>query len=94
MRVALTPRAKRSLDGIVLYIADDDPDIALVVRDRVMQALEYLRNYSEMGRPGRVSGTRELPVRKTRYVIVYKLDESRLDVLDVRHGAQQWPETF
>jgi addiction module RelE/StbE family toxin len=94
VRVTLTPRAKRRLDEIILYIADDDPEVALAVRDRILQALERLRDFPELGRPGRVRGTRELPVRKTRYIVVYRFDERRVDVLDVRHSAQLWPEAF
>jgi toxin ParE1/3/4 len=94
VRVTLTPRAKRRLDEIVVYIAEDNAEAALAVRDRILQALQRLRDHPELGRPGRVRGTRELPIAKTRYIAVYRIDEQRVDVLDVRHGAQQWPEAF
>ena len=46
------------------------------------------------GRPGRVSGTRELVVPGTRYIVAYRVRNNVLEVLRVMHGARSWPERF
>ncbi len=44
------------------YIALDDPDLALEVTRRIRTAVDNLAQFPHLGRPGRVSGTRELVV--------------------------------
>jgi toxin ParE1/3/4 len=46
-----------------------------------------------MGRSGRVEGTRELVISRTRYLVVYRFEETTDQILIVRllHGAQRWP---
>jgi plasmid stabilization system protein ParE len=40
--------------------------------ERIQEAVEYLMEYPNIGRPGRVSGTRELVVSGTPFVVVYR----------------------
>jgi plasmid stabilization system protein ParE len=44
------------------FIASDNPSAAQRMAERVQEAVEYLLDHPDMGRPGRVSGTRELVV--------------------------------
>jgi plasmid stabilization system protein ParE len=39
----------------------------------VLEAVAMLPEQPGMGRPGRVSGTRELVVLKTRYIVPYRV---------------------
>ncbi len=43
---------------------------------------------------GRVSGTRELVISDTRYIMPYRVGEDVVEVLAVFLSARQWPETF
>lgn len=45
----------------------------------------------EMGRTGRVVGTRELVVPDTPYIIPYRVKRNRLEVIAIFHGRQRWP---
>jgi toxin ParE1/3/4 len=45
-----------------------------------------------IGRPGRVPGTRELVVSGTPFVTVYRVESNVLWVLRVLHGARRWPD--
>ena len=47
------------------FIASDNPKAALRMSERVQEAVEYLLDHPNMGRPGRVVGTRELIVSGT-----------------------------
>jgi len=44
-----------------------------------------------LGRSGRVAGTREMVVPGTPYVIPYRVQGDRLEVIAVFHGRQKWP---
>jgi toxin ParE1/3/4 len=84
---------QKDLDALVDYIAQDNPAAALGMLDRIEQHVEHLREHPEMGRFGRVKGTRELVVPKTPYIVVYRLTETEAVLLRVLHGAQPWPPT-
>ena len=59
--------ALRNLDHGAEFIAADDPQAARQVVSRVLDAVTMLALQPGVGRPGRVPGTRELVVSKTRY---------------------------
>jgi toxin ParE1/3/4 len=44
------------------------------------------------GRPGRISGTRELVVVGTPYIVAYRVHANDIEILTIQHGAQLWPD--
>ena len=91
--VVWTQRAKRNLNDIGEYIAQDDPAAAERTVRRIVEKVSSLAFYPLIGRAGHVEGTRELVIANTPYIAVYRIKE-RVEVLLVRHGAQRWPEAF
>jgi toxin ParE1/3/4 len=83
--------ALRNLDRHASYIAKDNPDAARRAVERVRAAVSQLSQYPSIGRTGRVSGTRELVVGGTPWVIVYRLRANAVEIIRVLHGAQEWP---
>ena len=73
MRVKWLQKALRNLDAEASYIAADDEAAARLVVTRVVAAVDALASQPSLGRPGRVPGTRELVVRKTRYIVPYRI---------------------
>ena len=69
MRVRWLRKALRNLDDEASYIAADDTTAARLVVKRVLAAVAMLAEQPGLGRPGRVPGTRELIVAKTRYIV-------------------------
>jgi toxin ParE1/3/4 len=53
-----------------------------------------LPEHPEIGRPGRISGTRELVVRGTPFIVPYRTVGREIQVLRVYHGARKWPDRF
>ena len=92
MQIRLTPSATHDLDAIEAYIAEDNPKAAVRTVLRVLEAIEGLAEFPNVGRPGRVPGTRELVVSGTPFIAVYKVEANILWVARVLHGAQRWPE--
>ena len=70
----------------------DDPRAAQLVVERVLNAVEMLASHPALGRPGRVSGTRELVVAKTRYLIPYRVRGDVVEVLRVFHTSRRVPK--
>ena len=91
MRVRWLRTALRNLDDEASYIAADDPAAARRVVERVLVAVATLRTQPSLGRPGRVPGTRELVVTKTRYIVPYRVREDTVEILRVYHTSRRLP---
>ena len=91
MTVVWSPRAIGHLAALRDYIARENPDAATRTATTLLAAVDRLAELPNVGRPGRVSGTRELVVPGTRYVIPYRVRGERLEIIAVFHGRQRWP---
>ena len=89
--IVWTNRARRNLNDIGEYIAQDDPAAAERTITRIIERTSGLAFYPRIGRKGRVEGTYELVIADTPYIVIYRLKE-RVEILRIRHGAQKWPE--
>jgi len=89
LRVALL-----NLDEEAAYIAQDNPQAAQRVVARIVHAVELLREHPGLGRPGRVHGTREMPVANTRYQIPYRVRGQRIEILRVFHTSRKPPSQW
>jgi plasmid stabilization system protein ParE len=87
-------RALHNLDEEASFIAADDPGAAQVVVIRILDAVAALGEQPGIGRPGRVPGTRELVVMKTRYLIPYRVRGNAVEVLRVFHTSRRTPKRW
>ncbi len=91
MMVTWSPRARRARSAAIDYIALDNLQAALSQIDAIQQQVRILADHPEIGRPGRVAGTRELVISRTPFILVYRIDEAAVRILHFLHGARQWP---
>ena len=91
MTVVWSPRAIGHLADLRAYIARENPGAAARTATTLLAAVDRLAQLPNLGRPGRVSGTRELVVPGTRYVIPYRVRDEHLEIIAVFHGRQRWP---
>ena len=94
MRVRWLRTALRNLDAEAGYVAHDDPAAARLVVARVLAAVAMLADQPAVGRPGRVPGTRELVVLKTRYIVPYRVRGDAVEVLRVFHSSRRLPDRW
>lgn len=94
MRVRWLRAALRNLDEEAAYVARDDPNAARVVVARVLGAVATLAEQPGLGRPGRVPGTRELVVGKTRYIVPYRVRDESVEILRVFHSSRRLPQKW
>jgi toxin ParE1/3/4 len=88
--IVWSPRAIEHLAHLRAYIARDNPQAATRTAGTLLEAVERVAELPNLGRPGRVAGTRELVVPGTPFVISYRLGGDRLEVIAVFHGRQKW----
>ena len=94
MRVRWPPTALRNFDEEASFIATDDSVAARLVVERVLEAVAQLAEQPGLGRPGRVHGTRELVVSKTRYIVPYRVRGDTVEILRVFHTSRRLPERW
>ena len=80
--------AARDLEGIVDYIALDNPVAAESVYRGIVRAAEKLPEFPALGRPGRYPETRELSITDLPYLIVYEVDAEVVTILAVFHTSR------
>ena len=94
MKIRWTRRATSALTAIRSTIATDNPVAAQALWLRVRTYVDTkLAVHPMLGRPGRVEGTRESVIQRN-YILVYRITGDAIDILTVRHAAQDWPEQF
>lgn len=94
MKIRWTGLAVAHLESAHDFVAAERPAAAESMIDRILSAVEALERHAELGRPGRVSGTRELVVTGTPFIVAYRLRRDAIQILAVLHGARKWPERF
>ena len=81
--------AERELIEGFAHIAEDSPQGARLVTSRIDRAARFLELNPRMGKPGAVTGTREYPVPKTRYRLIYEERASAIHILHCWHQSRQ-----
>lgn len=72
-------------------IALDSPVNAAKMVTLVEDKITPLSAHPNLGRVGRQRGTREL-VAHENYIVIYRVLETSVEILRVKHTAQQWPK--
>jgi toxin ParE1/3/4 len=89
-----TRRALRRLDHIGATIARNNPDAAASVVSRIFLSINTLADHPNIGRNGRVLGTRELVIPALPYIIPYRVTATTIEIITIMHAAQKWPQEF
>jgi len=95
MTVEWSAQAIADLMALRAYIAEDDKAAAQRTALHIIRNVEeLLSDNPNVGRAGRVPGTRELVIPRTAYIVPYRVRHGRIQVLRVYHGARKWPDRF
>jgi toxin ParE1/3/4 len=92
VRLEWSVHTNNDRDAIFDYIEADNPSAAIRIDNCIRTQVQRLIRFPEIGRPGRVEGTRELVINRTPYIVAYRIADGTVRVLRILHGAQQWPD--
>src|SRR5258706_577475 len=92
LRIHYAARYFRQLEDLRERIAVDNPAAAARTVERIRTAVERLRDFPALGRPGRVASPRELVVPGTSYITPSRLAGDAIQVLALMHSAQRGPD--
>jgi len=89
MEVRWSTLAAEDLERIFRRIEKDNPTAARETVKAIYDGCASLSHFPHRGRPGRMSGRRELVF--SPYVAVYHVKENAVEIYRIYHGAQDWP---
>jgi toxin ParE1/3/4 len=92
LQIEWLSRAISDLDEAANYIGRDNPMVSAKVKLKIARAVSLLEQQPGVGRVGRISGTRELVVADTPYIVPYRLKADIVEVLRVYHSSKKWPD--
>lgn len=92
MKIKWSEDAILDLHSLRHYIAQDNPSAAHKISQKILYLVELLSEHPLIGRPGRISETRELVISGTPYIIPYRIRKENIEILRVFHAAMQWPD--
>ncbi|RKZ93819.1 MAG: type II toxin-antitoxin system RelE/ParE family toxin [Gammaproteobacteria bacterium] len=94
MVVKWLKKALSNLNKQAEYIAQDNPQAAIIVVQRIKESVNLLKENPSLGRPGRIEGTRELVIDKTSYIVPYRVCNNRVEILRVFHTSRKPPKQW
>jgi len=72
------------------YIAQENPQAARQVAERIVEATSRLRDYPYIGHPGDDPEQREWLVSRTPYVLIYEIHHDTVIIARVWHTRRQF----
>jgi plasmid stabilization system protein ParE len=90
LKIAWSPLALADREAIFNFAVASSTRRAIVWDERISASVRRLRHFPNLGRVGRVSGTRELVVESTPLILVYRSGEG-VRIERELHGSRRWP---
>src|ERR1700747_2665684 len=91
MKLRFTLRATQDLINIADYIRERNPTASLRVRSAILDSLQNLLLFPEIGRRQTVEGVRKFVTRKYPYLVYYRVDRAadEIIILTIQHPARR-----
>jgi len=90
VKIVWYSKAERDLQDATSYIEARNPHAADKVEARLQAAIEHLQDFPKAGRTGRRLGTQEIVVVDFPYLIRYRINKDRVEILRIFHTSMQW----
>jgi len=94
VKIVWTEPARQDLREIFEYIAEENPRAARALLSEIKQRVTVLQNNPQLGRKGRVEGTRELVLSGTHYLLPYRVKNQQIQILSVFHTSREGLNTL
>ena len=93
-RVRRTPLAEQDLEDIWFFVAQDNPDAADRLLDKIEESIGLIAENPYLGpaRPDIAPELRYHPVG--HYLLLYRILKNGIELVRVVHGARHWLSLF
>lgn len=89
--IVWTKIALADLESARNYLSEVSPEFVHKIVTQLRSTLKVLASHPYIGRPGRVKDTRELPLQKTPFILVYRIKQNQIQILTFLHSSRRWP---
>lgn len=90
MNIVWLTTAECDLDALIDYIAENNPQTAIQIFQRINTSIKKLSKFPYLGREGRIEKTRELVIPQLPFVVVYTIAKE-IRILAILHTSRKWP---
>jgi toxin ParE1/3/4 len=88
-------KALDDLFKIQEFINQDNPKASVDLTKKIVsKVINQLSLFQNIGRSGRVYGTRELIIPNTSYIAVYRVKLETVEILRIIHVSMKWSDNF
>ena len=94
MEIKFLKKALKNLDDEIFFLSKENPEKAKQVLKKIEEHIQLLKKNPSLGREGRIVGTRELVVAKTKYIIPYRVKNLRIEILRIFHTSRRLPNSW
>lgn len=85
-------KALADLDSSLDYVAENQGEVAATaLAKKLFDAVDSIVDNPSIGRPGRMTGTRELVVSGTLYLIPFRVKGTTVEILRIFHTSRNPP---
>ncbi len=87
--ISWSERAVQDFERTLAYIADDNPQNAILVRNRILNTVKHLESFS-LGTPG-PNESLKLYIPKTSYFVIFRRDpDGNISIRAFVHSSMDW----
>ena len=90
MKVVWASSAEQDRADIIEFIGLDNPIASIMMDELFAEVSLRLEKHPLLGKPGRVSETREL-IPHANYRLIYEVKNDQVRILALVHTARLWP---
>jgi addiction module RelE/StbE family toxin len=91
MKVIWASSAEQDRAEILEFIGLDNPIAAITMDELFAEVSSRLEKHPLLGKPGRISETREL-IPHANYRLIYEVQDDQVRILALVHTARLWPQ--
>lgn len=89
MRILWADSARRDFDGAIAFLQARSPAAAIRIGQRILDVVDLLEHFPELARSSRHRGLRQLPVPRTPYIVVYRIEGEQVEIRALIHASQK-----
>ena len=89
MKITWAPRARKDFNDAIIYLKSRSPAGAERVAARILEAVRLLETFPRAAPSSRHRGLRQLVVRRTPYLVIYRVEADRVEIRAVIHAKRK-----
>ena len=91
MKVIWTEQAFEDLENVYKFVLNDSPAAAKKTAEIILESIEQIQRYPELGRSGRLPTIREFIIPRSALIFIYRIHKNNIELISILHSARKWP---